>query len=380
VTENTLIRDKFINIPDQMSDSQIMEASQMLSKLLVGKEFGEIISLSDVIKEQFEDYREIFSNVMTAIEDYLKGKDADVVLEGEGKILNHPEYNDAEKVKNFLSVVTSKNKLAGLLANESDNIEINIKIGGENDKEMPDDCSLVTATYSASGRLQTDKWEPLTDERHSNHTNRENHYCVGSFYARSGSKVMVSLDTARVLDDGRATSGTYLFGEPSWNEETISHDNKGMGAENAIRIGIKVTRLNSDLTPSDKPTEFFIYEPNGDAHNDGTAGYVDTPSVDGTSTLIPEERIIKQGASSWSESDPVEKNVIVHRLGDFDGSTDMFIIDIDEIVQIQIYIWLEGQDVDCTNEISEARVVANLQFKSTVIGDSGLVPIPKEEE
>lgn len=151
VTENTLIRDKFINIPDQMSDSQIMEASQMLSKLLVGKEFGEIISLSDVIKEQFEDYREIFNNVMTAIEDYLKGKNANVVLEGEGKILNHPEYNDAEKVKNFLSVVTSKNKLAGLLANESDNIEINIKIGGENDKEMPDDCSLVTATYSASG-------------------------------------------------------------------------------------------------------------------------------------------------------------------------------------------------------------------------------------
>jgi hypothetical protein len=242
------------------------------------------------------------------------------------------------------------------------------------------DQMFYGATYSASGRLQTDKWEPLTDERHSNHTNRENHYCVGSFYARSGSKVMVSLDTARVLDDGRATSGTYLFGEPSWNEETISHDNKGMGAENAIRIGIKVTRLNSDLTPSDKPTEFFIYEPNGDAHNDGTAGYVDTPSVDGTSTLIPEERIIKQGASSWSESDPVEKNVIVHRLGDFDGSTDMFIIDIDEIVQIQIYIWLEGQDVDCTNEISEARVVANLQFKSTVIGDSGLVPIPKEEE
>ena len=90
VTENTLIRDKFINIPDQMSDSQIIEASKMLSKLFVGKEFGEIISLSDVVKEQFEGYREIFSSVMQAIEDYLKGKDADVVLEGEGKILNHP--------------------------------------------------------------------------------------------------------------------------------------------------------------------------------------------------------------------------------------------------------------------------------------------------
>jgi heat-inducible transcriptional repressor len=72
-------------------------------------------------------------------------------MEGEGKILKNPEYSDSEKVKNFLSVVTSKNKLAGLLASESDNIEINIKIGGEDGKEIPEDCSLVTATYSASG-------------------------------------------------------------------------------------------------------------------------------------------------------------------------------------------------------------------------------------
>ena len=151
VTENTLIRDKFINIPEEMTDAQILEASEMIAKLFVGKEFGEIVTLGDVIAEEFAVYREIFNNVMAAIEDYLENKNANVVLEGEGKILNHPEYNDAEKVKNFLSVVTSKKKLVGLLANESDNIEINIKIGGEEGKEMPEDCSLVTATYSASG-------------------------------------------------------------------------------------------------------------------------------------------------------------------------------------------------------------------------------------
>ena len=151
VTENTLIRDKFISIPESMTDAQIIEASEMISKLFVGKQFNEIISLGDVIAEEFSSYREIFTNVMQAIEDYLENKHTGVVMEGESKILNHPEYNDAEKVKNFLSVVTSKNKLAGLLADNSDNIEISIKIGGEEGKEMPDDCSLVTATYSASG-------------------------------------------------------------------------------------------------------------------------------------------------------------------------------------------------------------------------------------
>ncbi|MBQ3115843.1 MAG: heat-inducible transcription repressor HrcA [Clostridia bacterium] len=151
VTENTLIRDKFITIPEAMTDAQINEASDLIASLFVGKEFGEIVGLSEVVSKEFESYREIFDGVMRAIEDYLEKGNADVILEGEGKILKHPEYNDSEKVKNFLSVVTSKNKLAGLLAENTDNIEISIKIGGDEEKDMPKDCSLVTATYSASG-------------------------------------------------------------------------------------------------------------------------------------------------------------------------------------------------------------------------------------
>ena len=151
VTENTLIRDKFISVPENMNDDQIEEASEMISKLFLGKSLSEIVNLGEFISEEFTVYREIFDSVMNAIEDYMENGDKKVVMQGENKILNHPEYTDSEKVKNFLSVVTSKNKLAKLLQNENDNIEINIKIGGEDEKTMPDDCSLVTATYSASG-------------------------------------------------------------------------------------------------------------------------------------------------------------------------------------------------------------------------------------
>lgn len=152
VTETTLIRDKFISIPETMPDGQIEEASRLISKLFVGKELEEVNSMSDAVKEEFAGYRDIFESVMNAIEDYVENDRANVVMEGEGKILNHPEYNnDSEKMKNFLSVVTSKDRLAELLSEDNDNIEINIKIGGEDDASMPSDCSLVTATYSASG-------------------------------------------------------------------------------------------------------------------------------------------------------------------------------------------------------------------------------------
>ena len=148
VTENTLIRDKFIEIPESMTDGQIADASRMLSKLFVGKAFCEVIRLSSVVADEFSAYRDIFDSVMNAIEDYLINDKTSVVMEGESKILKHPEYTDVEKVKNFLSVVTSKDRLAELMTGGEEGIEINIKVGGEDELG---DCSLVTATYSASG-------------------------------------------------------------------------------------------------------------------------------------------------------------------------------------------------------------------------------------
>lgn len=148
VTENTLIRDKFIEIPESMTDGQIADASRMLSDLFVGKAFGEVIRLSSVVADEFSAYRDIFDSVMNAIEDYLINDKTRVVMEGESKILKHPEYTDVEKVKNFLSVVTSKDRLAELMTGGEEGIEINIKVGGEDELG---DCSLVTATYSASG-------------------------------------------------------------------------------------------------------------------------------------------------------------------------------------------------------------------------------------
>ncbi|MBQ7339823.1 MAG: heat-inducible transcription repressor HrcA [Clostridia bacterium] len=152
VTESTLIRDKFIDIPENMSDEQLLDAGRMISNLFVGKTFNEIVNLESAITEEFSAYKEIFERVMTAIEEYFEKDNVKVVVDGEGKILNHTEYNnDGEKVKNFLSVVTSKDRICELLNQEEQGIEINIKIGGDDKKDLPEDCSMVTATYSAGG-------------------------------------------------------------------------------------------------------------------------------------------------------------------------------------------------------------------------------------
>ena len=150
VTENTLIRDKVITVPEDMTDDELERANGIVNKMFAGKNFGEIISSSSKIESEFNDFKEIFERIIEVLEDYVSSKSGSLFLEGEDKIMNNPEYSDVDKIKNFLSVVNSKEKVVGILGENKNNIEVSIKIGSEDDT-IPTDCSIVTASYSAGG-------------------------------------------------------------------------------------------------------------------------------------------------------------------------------------------------------------------------------------
>ncbi len=243
------------------------------------------------------------------------------------------------------------------------------------------DQRFYGAIYSFDGR-RIDKWEPLTDERNANTQSRDNYYIKGTFYARAGMKMDVSLADAGAGDvDMTTASGTYLIPSPIWNSEEIRHDNGGKGAECAVRIGLRITRLNEDLTAADEEPLFYIYEPNANIHlNVPGFEYINTPSIDGMDHLISENCIIKQNFSMWNETDPVRKDLLTYFFGDFTSDTFLLSMEENEIVKIDMYIWLEGQDVDCTNAIESGQLLGNLQFEAITVPDTGLNPLPKEDE
>ena len=47
----------------------------------------------------------------------------------------------------------------------------------------------------------------------------------------------------------------------------------------------------------------------------------------------------------------------------------------DELLQIELYIWLEGQDTDCVGQVDQARILASIQFKADPANQSGMEPI-----
>lgn len=152
VTENKLLKDNYITLPPDMPDENLLEANQLLEKLFVGKTLDECCNSDFLIGEEFANYKSVFVMVVDALKNYIQYDESDLIVEGEDKILQHPEYTDIDKMRNFLRAVTSKDKIINLLSKDGSNdIKINVKIGSEGYKELPEDCSLVSATYSVKG-------------------------------------------------------------------------------------------------------------------------------------------------------------------------------------------------------------------------------------
>ena len=228
-------------------------------------------------------------------------------------------------------------------------------------------------------------WYPLEDQSHANKaTLLEGYYMKSTFYARCGQNTQVCLSEPKVRDDaGTQGSGTYLVGYPS---------NTGRGPEVAVRVGFRMTYVDKAGNELSERSPMYIYEPNSDRHVDGSTGYNPTYSIDNEGTLaettpvetdrllVSEDRLITQKFST-SGTNP----------GEFLNNPTLFSLEPGQIVRIEMYLWLEGQDVDCSNIMSvqddnpaitqaEERnyreLRANIQFAGPDDNDySGMVPI-----
>lgn len=229
--------------------------------------------------------------------------------------------------------------------------------------------------YGFDGR-QTNRWRTLSDAENANTTGDNQYYVYSTFYAKTDTACTVSLADAVERSDGQAGAGTYVIGTPRWNELSYSHEDAGNGAERAIRIGFRVVRVDPESGRPIESSVFYIYEPNCNSHNDGYSEYLDTNSIDGTDTLVPPERLITQTASGWREANPVQRDNTVKKLGEFTTDTDMFHLNVGEMAQIVMYIWVEGQDLDCYGFSDVSQLSANIQLDADYSEQSGLEEIP----
>lgn len=149
ITDSGILKDKMIDLPDNLGSKYFVSANNILNDIFAGKTVGDITNSTDLVTDELEDYRAVFDEIIGMISSYRNKEEGKIFLEGTDKIFEYKEYENIDNVKNFLSVINTKEKIHQLIE-QDDDIEISIKIG--KDESGQENMAIVTAKCVIAGR------------------------------------------------------------------------------------------------------------------------------------------------------------------------------------------------------------------------------------
>ncbi len=154
VTENGVVYNRMIEAPEGISANDMETLSRVLNAKLQGANIEDIkLSLLNEIYSELNKHRRILDIAMELIQESLALKPEDkIYLGGVFNMLNQPEFHDVEKIKTLLCIMEQEKLLCDLLAGESREEGVTVRIGNEIKHRSIKEYSFVAAPYTLCGR------------------------------------------------------------------------------------------------------------------------------------------------------------------------------------------------------------------------------------
>ncbi len=146
VSDRNVFKDHIIDIPSNLTEEDLEKVNGWLNKLFTPKKLEELksLDLNEILDDELLALRGLFAEVLDILKE-VSNKKQEIITQGASQILDYPEYSDKDNAKQFLQTIEQKQKLAKMFTSQGDGMELSIKIGREEDVNLPDGCSLVTA-------------------------------------------------------------------------------------------------------------------------------------------------------------------------------------------------------------------------------------------
>lgn len=154
VSESGKVSNKAVRFDRPVSEETLRILAKTMTYNYRGKTLSEALTL-DIIKDVQNDAeamgmleRNIKPSFVKTLEDMLN---VNLYMDGLTNIFSLPEYNDLDKARMFLEMVNKKEDFTRTLINRENGVIITI--GNENQDELLNDCSVITATYHVDGKM-----------------------------------------------------------------------------------------------------------------------------------------------------------------------------------------------------------------------------------
>ncbi len=154
VVEGNLLKNKIINLDEDIDEESILKLNLLLNNTLCGKAIGEInLDMISQMKLQAGIHSDVVSAVVDAVAETIQPEEEDraVYTSGANNIFRYPELADTQAASELISAFENKTELADMLDEMPDdgdeNTGIQVYIGQETSIKTMKDCSLVTTNY-----------------------------------------------------------------------------------------------------------------------------------------------------------------------------------------------------------------------------------------
>lgn len=149
ITDTGFIKNKVIDMQQQLTQAELHQVVTYLNQKLYGLTIDQVTtSLINELKRDLFKRLEILEQAFILLEESLKEeKQIRVFLGGTTNILNQPEFKDVDKIRRMLNLFEQEPLLFKILEETSNENDIVVRIGAENEYEDIQECTLITGTY-----------------------------------------------------------------------------------------------------------------------------------------------------------------------------------------------------------------------------------------
>lgn len=146
-----IVRTILVEVESAIDGEQLRQTADLLNEKLSGLDFGEIRrTLSERLRGESKGSPQLLKLFLEQQEHLLQDSSTgELHTDGAVNLVTQKEFQDPEKLREFISLLEERKSLIGLLKVKSEPDGITVTIGGESNIGGMKGCSVVTTTYQA---------------------------------------------------------------------------------------------------------------------------------------------------------------------------------------------------------------------------------------
>ena len=149
------VENRVLLLERDYTQSQLTEAGNFLNQNYIGCSFSQIRDrLRGELRQLHQDMSALMAAALAAGDEADAKKSGDYVISGEHNLLHVEDLStDMPRLRRLFNLFEKKTELLQLLEASRKGQGIHIFIGGESGLASLDECSVITAPYSANGKI-----------------------------------------------------------------------------------------------------------------------------------------------------------------------------------------------------------------------------------